>query len=128
MNVGRRNGRRAASAALIACALAWAPAAHAQSGKAAAEALFEEGRKLMADGKAAEACPKFEASEQLDPSSGTLLNLANCYEKQGRTASAWATYKEAASLANANGRSDHLGVAQKRADALAPKLSRVTVA
>jgi hypothetical protein len=117
-----------ASVALLACALA-SSAAHAQgaSHKAAAEALFEEGRKLMAEGKVESACPKFADSQQLDPSSATLLNLANCYEKQGRTASAWATYKEAASLANANGRTDHLTVAQKRAEALGSKLSRVTV-
>ena len=116
-------------AAALSLSLAWSGAALAQSASAkpAAEALFEEGRRLIAEGKILEACPKFADSQQLDASSGTLLNLANCYEKLGRTASAWATYKEAASLASANGRADHLAVAQKRAEALAPKLSRVTV-
>jgi hypothetical protein len=95
--------------------------------KVAAEALFEEGRRLAADGKYAEACPKFADSERLDPSSGTLLNLANCWEKIGRIATAWATYKEAESAANAAGRKDNEATAQRRADALAPKLSRVTL-
>ncbi len=47
--------------------------------RAAAEALFSEGRSLSAKGRYAEACPKFEASQQLDPGLGTMLNLAECY-------------------------------------------------
>src|SRR3954467_9213570 len=112
-----RLGANAVRVAALGSALAWSATAHAQaSQKATAEALFEEGRKLMAEGKAADACPKFADSEQLDASSSTLLNLASCYEKLGRTASAWATYREAASLASANGRAEHLTIAQKRAD------------
>ena len=95
--------------------------------KVAAEALFEEGRRLLADGKYADACPKFADSQKLDPSPSTLLNLANCWEKIGRAATAWATYKEAASAANAAGRKDYEATAERRADALAPKLSRATV-
>ena len=94
--------------------------------KVAAEALFEQGRALVAQGKFAEACPRFADSERLDPSSGTLLNLANCYEKLGRTATAWATYREAASAASATNRADNLAIAQRHADALAPKLAKLT--
>ncbi|HTQ48775.1 MAG TPA: hypothetical protein VMI75_38720 [Polyangiaceae bacterium] len=112
------------------CILTAAPASFAQQAgsndKVAAEALFEQGRALAAQGKYAEACPRFADSERLDPSSGTLLNLANCYEKLGRTATAWATYREAASAASAAGRADNLGVAQRHADALAPKLAKLT--
>lgn len=64
--------------------------------KAIASALFEQGRALIKAKRYAEACPKFAASEQIDPSEGTLLNLAWCYEQLGRTASAWTTYKELA--------------------------------
>ena len=54
--------------------------------RVAAEALFDEGRNLVAAGKIAEACPKFADSQRLDPSPSTLLNLASCWEKLGRTA------------------------------------------
>src|SRR5258706_4733814 len=118
-------------AASIALAAAVEPLASAQTStggnKLAAEALFEDGRKLVAEGKYAEACPKFADSERLDPSLGTLLNLANCLEKLGRTATAWVTYREAASAANAAGRKDYLATAERHAQALAAKLARVTM-
>jgi len=127
-------GARALATWAAVCVLTAAPASLAQQAapgggsndKVAAEALFEQGRALVAQGKYAEACPRFADSERLDPSSGTLLNLANCYEKLGRTATAWATYREAASAASASGRADNLGVAQRHADALVPKLAKLT--
>ena len=81
----------------------------------------------MTAGQTADACPRFADSNKLDPSSGTLLNLGACYEKLGRTASAWAAYQEAASLAQSSGRQDHLQAAQRRAAGLAPTLSRIVV-
>jgi serine/threonine-protein kinase len=97
------------------------------SDKVTAEALFEDARRLMGDGKYGEACPKFAASERLDPSTATLLNLASCYEKQGRTATAWATYKEAASAADASGRKDYFSAAERHAKALEPDLGHLTI-
>jgi hypothetical protein len=122
-------GRRAWAAAALVAGLAWASPARAQGtgGKVAAEALFEEGRKLVAAGNFADACPKFASSQRLDPSPGTLLNLASCYEKLGRSATAWATYREAASAANAAGRAEYVATAQRHADALVPKLAHATV-
>jgi hypothetical protein len=103
--------------------------AFAQSGsnKAAAEALFSEGRSLAAAGKCPEAIPKFQASQKLDPGIGTLLNLAECYEQVGKTASAWAEYREIISLARAAGSKEREELAAQKAKALEPKLSRLAV-
>jgi hypothetical protein len=111
----------------LSVALASAGSAAAQSSKVAAQALFEDGRQLVAQGRFAEACPKFAESEKLDPSASTLLNLASCYEKAGKTATAWETYKEAASSASAINRQDYVAIAQKRAAALEPTLTKLTV-
>jgi hypothetical protein len=66
---------------------------------AAAEALFQEAVRLLKRGEFDEACAKLSASQRREPRSGTLLNLAACEEQRGRTATAWALYKDAASLA-----------------------------
>ncbi|MBI5535312.1 MAG: hypothetical protein HY898_21470 [Deltaproteobacteria bacterium] len=115
--------------ATILAALAASGDARAQGAadKAAAETLFEEGRKLMAAGNAAAACPKFASSQKLDPGLGTLLNLGDCYEKVGKIASAWAQFKEAASIAESSGDSRRADVAHKRASALEPRLSRLSI-
>lgn len=92
-----------------------------------AQALFEEGRRLMKDGHYAEACPKLAASQRLDPGAGTLMNLATCYEKNNQLASAWAVFKEAASSSRASNHPDWETAARGRADALEPDLPRLTV-
>lgn len=97
------------------------------SDKAAAEALFDEGRRLAQAGKFAEGCPKLEASQKLDPALGTLLNLADCNEKLGKTASAWAQYREATSLARAAGSSEREKFAMDRSKALEAHLSTLTI-
>lgn len=96
--------------------------------KVAAQALFEEGRQLVTAAKFSEACPKFADSQRLDPSPSTLLNLASCWEKLGRTATAWAVYREAESAASAAKRSDYVAVAERHAASLAPTLARLTIA
>jgi serine/threonine-protein kinase len=95
--------------------------------KAAAEMLFREARQLMAVGKYAEACPKFADSQRLDPAVGTLLNLALCYKQNGQTASAWVTYRDAATEARKAGQTEREKLARAEVDALEPGLSRLVI-
>jgi hypothetical protein len=117
------------TAAFLALALtvSFPVAAQSTSDSAAAEALYEQGKTLMAQGKSAEACPKFEESQRLDPGTGTLLNLALCYEQTKRLASAWSKYLEAASSAATSGNAPREKEARKQADRLRPRLSYVVV-
>jgi len=103
--------------------------ADAQEGadRLAARALFDEARALVAAGKTAEACPKFEESQRLDPGFGTLFNLADCYERTGRTASAWLSFLDVASQMRQSGQQDREKVARDRAAALEPKLMRLRI-
>lgn len=80
----------------------------------------------MDQGKFADACPKLESSQKLDPGAGTLMNLAACYEKNGQTASAWVTYTDAAA-ASAARHPDWVESAKQHAAALEPKLSKLTI-
>src|SRR6185437_13676284 len=72
-------------------------------------------------------CPKLAESQRLDPGAGTLLNLGHCYEKNGQTASAWVTFKDAAAAADLKHRDDWSHNARERAQALAPMLSKLTI-
>jgi len=103
--------------------------AHAQNegGAAAAESLFQEARKLMDKGRFSEACPKLASSQKLAPGVGTLLNLADCYEKDNKLASAWARFHEAIALAQRVGRKDREQTARDRADKLEPRLIKLTI-
>ena len=108
--------------------VAAAPSVRAQEGKALAEALFRDGRELMADGKVHEACSKFAMSQRIEPKLGTLLNLASCNEADGKIASAWAQFTEARAIAERTGQAEREQFAREHADALSTRLSRITVA
>ena len=95
--------------------------------KALATALFKEGRALLEQGRVAEACRKLEESQRLDPGGGTLLNVAVCHEREGRTASAWTEFTEALTLARRDGREDRVLLARARIAALEPGLSNVVI-
>jgi hypothetical protein len=51
-----------------------------------AAALFTEGRRLMAAGDYAAACPKLAESQALDPAEDTALDLGLCYQKASQAA------------------------------------------
>jgi hypothetical protein len=95
--------------------------------KAAAEALFDEGLQLLGQGLVESACRRFEQSQEIDSGVGTLLYLADCYERLGKLASAWATWREASSAAAAKGQAERSRIADERARKLGPSLSRLVL-
>jgi hypothetical protein len=111
-------------------ALATARAAHAEPSanqRATAEALFRKATELMDEKRFAEACEKFQASQDLDPALGTLLYLADCYDRAGRSASAWALFQTASQKARLAGQPDRERIAKQRADELEVRLSMLEV-
>lgn len=115
-------------ARLCAVALLSTPGlALAQGNVSVAEGLFREGRELMDKGDYPAACAKLAESQRLDPSPGTLLNLASCQEKQGKIASAWATYLAAARLARTQNRTNIADEAKQRASELEAKVSYLKI-
>jgi hypothetical protein len=92
---------------------------------AAAEALFQEGKRALDEGNYALACPRLADSLQLDPAGGTALLLAICLEAQGKLASAWAAYNGALSLARRDHREDREKQARERIALLEPTMPRL---
>lgn len=96
-----------------------------------ADAYFEQGRALFDLGHYEEACAKFELSNQLDPSPGTLLNLGNCYEPQGDLVRAIEHFERA--FDDAQERSDSrrkklwMEAARQRIASLSPRVPQLSV-
>ncbi|MEO5726054.1 MAG: hypothetical protein ABI134_06085 [Byssovorax sp.] len=95
--------------------------------KAVAESLYQAGLKLMAEGKNEEACPKLVESQRIDPASGTQLALAKCYDQAGKTASAWALYKDITFAFKKAGNAAGEKAASDKVDQLEKKLSRLQI-
>lgn len=102
------------------------PRAHSQlATQDAAQALFDDGRRLMEESRFAEACPKLAESQKLDPASGTLLNLAVCHEAIGRTATAWREYRQVLADPLTADQPERRQIARDRLAGVEPQLARV---
>ena len=117
---------RYALVAIVSLCPALAAAQSTSESKAAADALFDEGKSLLAAGDLDHACPKFEASLQLLDQLGVRLNLADCHERQGRTATAWAEFREAESQADKRGDA-RATYARQRTNSLTPRLVKLQI-
>jgi hypothetical protein len=95
--------------------------------KAAAESLFRAGKELMAQERYPEACEKFAESMEAEPSVGAQLNHALCREKQGKLASAWGLYRDAAAMAGALNDARRQRGAESLAEKIEPRVSMLTV-
>jgi hypothetical protein len=119
---------RSGGLALVGCLLGAASAQAQGANVAAAEALFRDGKERMAAKDYAHGCPKLADSYRLDAATGTLLALALCHEREGKLASAWAEYAEAAARSKRESRADREKAASDKVAALEPKLSQLTIA
>lgn len=115
--------RRKLAIAIVATLCLVAPRARAQA-NARAEALFQEARALVEKGRYEEACPKLEESQRLEPAVGTQFNLADCYEHTGKTATAYALFRDVAGIARAAGKFEREKSARERMAQLEPRLAR----
>jgi hypothetical protein len=117
-------------ASLIASLVVSVDSALAQASGAEAETLFRQGKALMAQGKTAEACAAFDASQKIEASISTLLNQANCREKNAQLATAWGLFLKVEQQTRAA--TDEINrqmreVATERASKLEARLSTLTI-
>jgi hypothetical protein len=113
------------AAAFLAVSLG-ATRAHADvDPRAAADALFQEGRAALARGDFEAAASKFAESQRLDPAAGTLLNLATAETKIGKLSSAW-SHARAALEALPDG-DERIPIAKALFDDLDRRVPRLTI-
>jgi len=96
--------------------------AHAQN--AAAESLFNDGERLMKEGKLSEACQAFEGSNRIEARAGTLINIGLCREQNNQLASAWSAFKDALTRVKDPNKKQ---LATAHANAIEPRLSYLTI-
>jgi hypothetical protein len=92
-----------------------------------AQSLFDQARELMAKSDYAKACPMLAESQRLDPGGGTLLNLALCYESEGKLATAQLALNDALAQAVKDGRTDREALAREHLAALASRVPKLTL-
>jgi hypothetical protein len=122
-----RRGRRFLFAVSL---VAWgssAAAAPTAEDRVLAQSLAEEGRELMNAGEIPAACTKLAQSHRLDATLGTLLDLAQCHEKEGKVASACAEFKDAAAMARTMKDVDREESATRHAEALEGRLPQLVL-
>lgn len=90
-----------------------------------AETLFNEGREAVKADDYATACPKFEESLKLARRAGTLFNLAQCEEHEGRLVTALALYKEGIVVLEPG--DPRLGPSKQQLASVEPRLPFLTV-
>ncbi len=116
-----------AGSILSSSALASAQGADAQRA-ATAQGLFDTAVEEMKKGDLDSACPRLEEVTRLVPDAvGAKVELARCYERWGRIASAWTQWTRVEALARRKGQSDRQTEAAARAEALRSRVARLTV-
>jgi hypothetical protein len=102
-------------------------AASARADDPRAEELYTEGKALAQKSQYAEACPKFEESQKLEPAIGTQFNLADCYEHTKRPAMALALFREVQRVAQLTGKQERQRAAEERITTLEASVPRLRI-
>jgi hypothetical protein len=93
-----------------------------------APSAFDEGRALLAEGKAAEACEKFAAVLAAEPEAwGAMLNLGLCSEQLDKLATALRWFRRAQNRASELDNPDYEHAAKDKAISLAGKVATVRI-
>jgi hypothetical protein len=91
-----------------------------------ADALFEEGRKLLNAGNPAGACAKFDEAIKLEPDApGTMLNLGLCNEQLNKYRTALFWFRKAQARAFETGLPDYEEAAKQHTADLAGKVATI---
>jgi hypothetical protein len=90
-----------------------------------AESLFRQARSELKIGNTERACILFSESYRLDPTRGTLFNLASCEEQRGKTATAWTLFRKLLDVMPAD--DARAPLARQRIEQLEPKLPKLHV-
>lgn len=122
----RRNLAPIALFALLFAAGGDARGADWKWGASAAGRALKEGKALLGEKRYAEACPKIEESNRLQPNPDTLLLLAQCHEAEGKLATAQAEYEDLVADADPK-RPDRTKAAKDRMARLETKIARLTI-
>lgn len=95
--------------------------------EAQAEKAFREGLALMRTDECPKALERFNESHRLDPSAASLINVAICHERLGKTAAAWRTFVQAIDAAVSEGSTELRSQAAAALSKLGPILTRVRI-
>lgn len=92
-----------------------------------ADALFREARELIKSKDYPAACPKLAESYRLEPAPGTLYNLAECEEKEGKIASSLQRWQSLVDLLTTSKKltDPRLPAARKHVEALTKRVPRL---
>jgi hypothetical protein len=118
--------QRLATLSALAVATAVSTPGLADDNEAAARAIFEQASRDMDAGAYEKACPALVEVVKLTRGIGSMIKLGKCYEAQGKLASAWAIFKEAAEAARLAHDTREVA-ADAKAQELFPKLPRLSV-